>query len=60
MYVATLGVFLAFAVWLEVKFRVHLYQTRRERILVTLIFFVDLLNPELREPVFIEDRIAIV
>lgn len=40
MYLATLGVFFALAVWLEVTFRVHLYRTRGERILITLIFFV--------------------
>ena len=40
MYLATLVVFFALAVWLEVKFRIHLYQTRKERILITLVFFV--------------------
>jgi lycopene cyclase domain-containing protein len=39
MYLATLIAFFALAVWLEVKFHVHLYQTRKERILITLIFF---------------------
>jgi len=40
MYLATLIAFFALAVWLEMKFRVHLYRTRKERILITLIFFV--------------------
>ena len=40
MYLLTLGAFYALAVWLEVKFRVHLYRTRKERILISLIFFV--------------------
>jgi len=40
MYLATLVVFFALAVWLEVRFRIHLYGTRKERILITLIFFV--------------------
>jgi lycopene cyclase domain-containing protein len=40
MYLATLGAFFALAVWLEVEFHVHLYRTRKERILITLIFFV--------------------
>lgn len=40
MYLATLCVFFALAVWLEVAFRIHLYRTRQERILITLIFFV--------------------
>ena len=39
MYLATLGVFFAVAVWMELKFHIHLYQTRKERILITLIFF---------------------
>lgn len=39
MYLLALGAFFALAVWLEVKFRVHLYRTRKERILITLIFF---------------------
>jgi lycopene cyclase domain-containing protein len=34
-----LGAFFALAVWLEVKFRIHLYRTRKERILTSLIFF---------------------
>lgn len=40
MYLATLVAFCAFALWLEWKYRFHLYQTRKERILITLIFFV--------------------
>ena len=40
MYLATLGVFFALAVWLEIRFHVHLYGTRKERILITSIFFV--------------------
>lgn len=40
MYLLTLGAFYALAVLLEVKFRVHLYRTRKERILTSLIFFV--------------------
>lgn len=40
MYLATLLVFFALAVWLELQFHVHLYKTRKERILITLIFFV--------------------
>ncbi len=40
MYLVTLAALFALAVWLEVAFRVHLYRTRKERILITLIFFV--------------------
>jgi lycopene cyclase domain-containing protein len=40
MYLAALSAFFALAVWLEVTFRFHLYRTRKERILITLIFFV--------------------
>ena len=40
MYLVTLGVFFALAVWLEIKYHVHLYGTRKERFLITLIFFV--------------------
>lgn len=40
MYLATLAIFFALALWLEIAFRVHLYQSRKERILITLIFFV--------------------
>jgi len=40
MYLATLVVFFAVAIWLEIKFHIHLYKTRKERILITLIFFV--------------------
>jgi len=40
MYLATLVAFFVFAIWLEWKYRFHLYQTRKERILITLIFFV--------------------
>jgi lycopene cyclase domain-containing protein len=39
MYLLALVAFYALAVWLEVKFRVHLYGTRKERILTSLIFF---------------------
>lgn len=40
MYLATLLVFFLFAVWLEWKYRFHLYHTVRERILITFLFFV--------------------
>ena len=40
MYLVTLLVFFALALWLEWKFRVHLYATRKDRILITLMFFV--------------------
>lgn len=40
MYLAILAAFFALAIWLELKFRIHLYRTRKERILITLIFFV--------------------
>ena len=40
MYLATLLGFFALALGLEVIFRVRLYPTRKERILITLIFFV--------------------
>ena len=40
MYLVNLGAFFALAVGLELKFRVHLYRTRKERLLITLIFFV--------------------
>jgi lycopene cyclase domain-containing protein len=40
MYLLTLGALFALAVWLELRFRVHLYHTRKERVLITLIFFV--------------------
>ena len=40
MYLAILIVFFACAIWLEWQFHVHLYGTRKERILITLIFFV--------------------
>src|SRR5436305_14954467 len=40
MYLLTLGAFFVLAVWLEVKLRVHLYKTRKEQILTSLILFV--------------------
>lgn len=40
MYLVTLLAFFVLAIWLELQFRVHLYQTRKERLLITLIFFV--------------------
>lgn len=40
MYLAALIVFFVFALWLEWKFRFHLYRTRKERLVVTLVFFV--------------------
>ena len=40
MYLAILLAFFACAVWLEWKYHVHLYANRRERLLITLMFFV--------------------
>lgn len=40
MYLAILVVFFGCAVWLEWQYNVHLYGTRKERILITLMFFV--------------------
>ena len=40
MYLAILVVFFACALWLEWKYNIHLYGTRRERILITVMFFV--------------------
>lgn len=40
MYLVMLLAFFAFAVWLEWKYRFTLYGTRKERLLITLIFFV--------------------
>jgi lycopene cyclase domain-containing protein len=40
MYLATLVVLFASALFLEWKYNIHLYATRRERILLTLLFFV--------------------
>lgn len=40
MYLAILIVFFLGAVWLEWHFKLHLYATRKERILITVMFFV--------------------
>jgi lycopene cyclase domain-containing protein len=40
MYLVILVAFFASALWLEGKYHVHLYRTRTERILITLVFFV--------------------
>lgn len=40
MYLAILVVFFAIAVLVEWKYNIHLYGTRRERLLITLMFFV--------------------
>lgn len=40
MYLAILLAFFAIALWLEWKFRLHLYATRKDRIIITLMFFV--------------------
>ncbi|OGY99350.1 MAG: hypothetical protein A3B13_02960 [Candidatus Liptonbacteria bacterium RIFCSPLOWO2_01_FULL_45_15] len=39
-YLFILSLFLLSAVFLEWKFRIHLYSTRKETIIATLIFFV--------------------
>jgi len=40
MHIIILLLLLACAIILELAYRVHLYHTRRERIIITLIFFV--------------------
>lgn len=40
MYLAILAVLFGSALLLEWRFNIHLYDTRRERILVTVLFFV--------------------
>lgn len=40
MYLAILVALFGCALWLEWKYNIHLYGTRKERILITLIFFV--------------------
>lgn len=39
-YLLVLLALLASAVWMERRFHVHLYDSRRERIVVTAVFFV--------------------
>lgn len=39
-YLIILLVLFAFAIFLELKYHIHLYHSRKERILVTIIFFI--------------------